>query len=226
MGLPRNEQGPAASLVSTSLRQSPEDNGVSGQQVLDLLSWRVTSFSGVSQRPTALHRSNRASALTSCATSPQLPTRRPTARSSLCSRWWSETEGLDTGEGDVKSLAAVACIGIKLHSARYSHPAPFCFQTFGSRPAPSLTFSRLLPPSRAGALTRDHQNSNVPSIRVYHRQHSGLGMCQGTPNSNTINELKVHLHARYLGVVLDSGVTIAFPSGPEKQLSHHGAAGR
>ena len=34
-------------------------------------------------------------------------------------------------------------------------------------------------------------------------------MCLGTPNSNTRSELEVHLHARYLTVVLDSCVPIA-----------------
>ena len=63
-----------------------------------------------------------------------------------------------------------------------------------------------------GALIRYHQYSNVSSIHVYHRLHSGLGMCVGTPNSITRNEVKVNFHARYLAVVLDSRVPVAFPS--------------
>ena len=43
----------------------------------------------------------------------------------LTLRWWSESEGPDIEEGDVYSLAAAACIGIKLHSARYRDRAPF-----------------------------------------------------------------------------------------------------
>ena len=64
-----------------------------------------------------------------------------------------------------------------------------------------------------GALTRDHQYSTVSSIHVYHRQHSCLGMCLGTPTATPEMKLKIHLHARYLAIELDSCVPIAFPSG-------------
>ena len=58
------------------------------------------------------------SALTSCVTSPPLPT---------CAQL-----------GDVFTFAAAACIGIKLHSARYPDPAPFLRQD-PRQPARSLT---------------------------------------------------------------------------------------
>ena len=104
MALPRNEQGPQR----LHLENSFEDNGVSGQQVLVLL----TLENDVSQRclsaqlaPTALQTSNGlgrgnlsrlsqhcrgttdASVLTSCATSPLLLICRPTVCSSLSSCW-------------------------------------------------------------------------------------------------------------------------------------------
>ena len=60
------------------------------------------------------------------------------------------------------------------------------------------------PLNSQGLLLRDHQNSNVSSVNAFHRQRSGFGICLRTPNRNTRNELKVHLHARYLAVVLDS----------------------
>ena len=56
-------------------------------------------------------------------------------------------------------------------------------------------------------------NSGAPSIHVNHGQHSGLGMCPGTPNNNTRSELKVHVRARSLAIVLDACVPVAFPSG-------------
>ena len=52
----------------------------------------------------------------------------------------------------------------------------------------------------------------MPSVHVYHRQHNCLGMCLGTPNSNTRSELKIHLHARYFAIVLDLRVPVTFPS--------------
>ena len=43
----------------------------------------------------------------------------------LTDRWWSETEGPDIEEGGGYSLAAAACMGLKLHFARYPDRAPF-----------------------------------------------------------------------------------------------------
>ena len=63
----------------------------------------------------------------------------------LTHRGWSETEGPDNEEGDVFTLAAAAYVGIELHSRPGFIPA------LGSRPALSLTSSRLLPLLWAGA---------------------------------------------------------------------------
>ena len=48
---------------------------------------------------------------------------------------------------------------------------------------------------------------------VNHRQHSCLGLCLGTPNSDTRDELEIHLHTRGLTVVIDLRVPLTSPSG-------------
>ena len=70
-----------------------------------------------------------------------------------------------------------------------------------------------------GAPSRNHQYSNASSIHVNHRQHSGFDTCLGRPHSNTRNELKVHLHAQYLAVVLGSCVPVALPSGVNTEFA-------
>ena len=72
-----------------------------------------------------------------------------------------------------------------------------------------------------------------------HRQHSCLGLCLGTPHSDTRDELEIHLHTRNLTVVLDLRVPIIFPSGLDTDFAprsswqvsqvvslHHGPAWR
>ena len=72
----------------------------------------------------------------------------------------------------------------------------------------SLVFSALI----IRAPPRHHQDTNMPAV-VNHRQHSCLGLCLGTPHSNTRDELEIHLHTRNLTVVLDWRVPITSPSG-------------
>ena len=162
IAFPRNEQdahnstGQCLPKISTS-RTASKTTGSQGNKCLTFWRWRTTSFSGVSQRGRTPQVSTEASALTSCVISTILPTCRLTVRFfaqqlvDLTHRWWSESEGPDIDGRDVYSLAAAAYVGIKLHSVRYPEPAHFSFQTPGSRPASSPTFSQLSLLFSAGA---------------------------------------------------------------------------
>ena len=116
------------------LENSFEDNGVAGQQVLDLLTLEDDVFQrclSVQPDPTALQRFNRgkcAYLLRDLDVTADLPSRCPLFALQLLGlthRWWSELEGTDIEEEDVHSHAAAACIGTKMHSARNPDPAPF-----------------------------------------------------------------------------------------------------
>ena len=107
---------------------------VSGQYLSSTISTSRTvsmTISGVSLRsqpPQRCRGPTGACVLTSCATSPLLSTCRPLFSQQLLHlthRWWSETEGPVTEEGDVHSLAAAAHICLKLHSAKYPDLVPF-----------------------------------------------------------------------------------------------------
>ena len=152
MALPRNEQGPQR-LRSVSLsdnlhlENSFEDNGVSGQHVLDLLALEFDVFQrclSAQPAPTALQRFNRckcAHLLRDLAATADLPPHSALFSQQLLDlthRWWSEAEGPDIDVNDVYPLAAAAYICIKLHSARYPDPAPLQLPD-PRQPARSLT---------------------------------------------------------------------------------------
>ena len=171
MALPSSEQGPS-STISTS-RTFSRTTGSQGNKCLTLWRWRMTSFSGVSAQPapTVLQRSNRGE----CAH--LLRDLAATADPLHCAlfsqqllgvthRRWSETEGPNIEEGVMSNpcrqrlISALNCTPpgtlTRLHSS---------FQTLGSRPALSPTFSRLLPLLWAGA--------NLTTCRLCIR----LGLC-------------------------------------------------
>ena len=148
-GAPTERAGPTAPQVSTPLR-------LAGQQVLDILALEDDVFQrclSAQPDPTALKRSNRckcAYLLRDLADTADLPPHCALFSQQLLDlthRWWSETEGPDIEE--VMSMPWQQWF--TLHSARYPDPAPFQLPDTRQRAAPSLTFSRLLPPFRAGA---------------------------------------------------------------------------
>ena len=144
MALPRDEQGPqrlrsVPLFDNLNLENSFEDNGVSGNMCLICWRWRMTSFSGVSQR--SQHRGKCAHLLRGLAAATDLPPHNTLFSQQLLDlthRWWSEAEGPDIDVGDVHPLVAAAYICIRLHSARYPDPALFQLQD-PRQPARSLT---------------------------------------------------------------------------------------
>ena len=86
-------------------------------------------------------------------------------KSAMTHRWWSESEGPDIEEEDVYSLAAAACVGFKLRSARYPDPAPSQLPD-PRQLAPSLTNLTAL----AAALGR-RQPRNVPPLHTAQPVH-------------------------------------------------------
>ena len=155
------------------LENSFEDNGVGGQQVLDLLALE----DDVCQRclsaqpdPTALQRSNRgkcAHLLRDLDATADLAPHCPLFALQLLDlthRWWSESEGPDIEEGDVCSHAAAACIFIKLHSARYPDPAPL------QLPDPRQPARSDLLTALAATLGR-RQPRNVPPLHTAQAVH-------------------------------------------------------
>ena len=94
MALPRNEQGPQRlrsepPFDNLHLENSFEENGVSGQQVLDLLALEDDVFPRCLSAQPARRALQRSKVLTSCATSLQLicPL---TVRSSATARFYSQ----------------------------------------------------------------------------------------------------------------------------------------
>ena len=142
--LSRNVQ--AHSVSGQTSRAGSRTTGSEGKMCLICSRWRMTSFSGVSQRsrPTLRNRgSTGASALRRCCrlAVPQCALLSATAE--FDSQVVLEAVGSDIDVGDGYPLATAAFICNKLHSARYPDPAHFSFQTLRSRPALSPTSSRL-----------------------------------------------------------------------------------
>ena len=156
MALQRNEQGPqrfrAVPLFdSLHLENSFEDKGIAGRQVLDLLALEGDVFQrclSAQPDPTALQRSNRGKCvhlLRDLDAAADLLPHRPIFALQLLDlthrRW--ERCLLACGQRLVLALNYTPPgTQIRLHSS---------FWTLGSRPALSLTFSRLLPLLWAGA---------------------------------------------------------------------------
>ena len=185
-GLPLNEQGPqrlrsVPLYDNLHLENSFEDNGVTGQRVLDLLALEDDVFQRC-PASTALQRSNRgkcAHLLSGFAATADLPPHCPLFALQLLDlthRWWSETEGPDIEEGDAYSLAAAAYVYIKLHYAGYLARLHISFRTLGSR-----SFSQgLLPLFWAGA--------NLATCRLCTR----LRLCMKLRPSNTAPRSQVN----------------------------------
>ena len=146
MALPRNEQGPqrfrsVPLFDNLHLENSFEDNGVGGQQVLDLLALEDDVFHqclSAQPDPTVLQRSNSgkcAHLLCDFDAAADMPPHCPLFGLQLLDlthRWWSESEGPDIEEGRMSTplrqrpFLALNC-------------TPPGFQTLGSRLALSLT---------------------------------------------------------------------------------------
>ena len=154
--LPRNEQGPqrlrsVPLFDNLHLENSFEDNGVSGQQLLDLLALEDDVFPAVSLSAAAPHSAAEIQTGTGdrCgyllryfAATADLPLHCALFSRRLLDvthRWCSETEGPDIEEGDVYSLAAAAYICINCTPPGTPDPAPF------QRLLALLTFLSLAP---------------------------------------------------------------------------------
>ena len=177
MALPRNEQDPqhrsSVSFDNLRFENSFEDNGVSRQLVLDMLTLESDVFQrclSAQPAPTAQQRFNRrecAHLLRDLVATADLPPRGALSswQLDLTHRWWSEAEVPDIDVNDVYPPAA-AYICIKLHSARYPDPAPFQLPA-PQQPARSLT--DLL--TTLAALLDRRQPHNVPPLHSARTVH-------------------------------------------------------
>ena len=124
MALPRKEQVPqhrssVSSFCDLRLGNSFEDNGVSGQLVLDMLTLENDVFQrclSAQPAPTALQRFNRCKCAHLLWNLAATPRPHSTLFSQLTHKWWSDAEHPDIDVNDVYLLAAAAFICIKLHS--------------------------------------------------------------------------------------------------------------
>ena len=170
-------QNVAVQCPSPTISTSRTVSRTTGSQVIKCLTfwgWRTMSFSGVSQRsqtPQHFRGPTEASALTSCVISTSLPTCRPAARFSLCS-CWAPTGGVLNSRAPTlrrrmstpmrpRLVLALNCTPPRTQTRLHSS-----FQTFGSRPAFSLTFSRLVPATVGG-----RQPRNVPPLHTAQAVH-------------------------------------------------------
>ena len=140
--------------TASQVRPREQLRGQQGWRVLDLLALENDVFQRcLSAQPdtTALQRSNRGKCADLLCDLDATPTCRPTARFSLCSCWNSPTSGGPRHwGGDVFTLAARLILALNCTPPGTQTQLHSSFQTLGSRPAFSLTSSRLLPLLTAG----------------------------------------------------------------------------
>ena len=156
MALPRNEQDAQlrSSVPSDNLHleNSFEDNGVSGQHVLDMLTLESDVFQrcfSAQPAPTVLQRFNRGKVALLLRDLAATAALRPHSALfsqqllDLTHRWWSEAGGPEIEVNDIYPLrprltSALSCTLQGILSRPRSS-----IQTPGSQPAPSPTFSQL-----------------------------------------------------------------------------------